>query len=417
MFKSFLFSLIILGGYGVDAQIQPESKTKKVVFIIVDGIAEDMLQHAEIPNLKRISHEGAFLPAYVGGEKGEYSETPTISAVGYNSLLTGTWVNKHNVFDNFKQFPNYHYPTIFKIFKDNFPQKKTAIYSTWIDNRKVLLGEGLADTGNFKTDIHFDGLDQDKLDFPDDNQDNNYKFIDYFVGQNAAQGIRNLAPDLTWVYLQHTDDVAHKYGDSEILNRNIKFEDQLIGEIFDAVKDREKKYSEDWLFIVTTDHGRTADGKGHGGQTDRERQTWMVTNKPEINAYAKTNRVAIVDIYPTIANFLNLKIPTEQEWELDGVDLYHGSPAFNLKAKANSDSKISLTWNVSKGTTGPAEIYYSTTNNFKKGGKDTYYKLGKVAVQNQSFSKKMDLKKSDFYKFVLLFNGKACNTWWVRSAK
>lgn len=82
--------------------------------------------------------------------KGGYSETPTISAVGYNSLLTGTWVNKHNVFGNDIKAPNYNYPTIFRLFKNQFPNKKTAVFSTWEDNRTKLIGENLDATGKIK---------------------------------------------------------------------------------------------------------------------------------------------------------------------------------------------------------------------------------------------------------------------------
>ena len=83
-----------------------------------------------------------------GREKGGYSQTSTISAVGYNSLLTGTWVNKHNVWGNDIKDPNYHYPTIFRLFKETYPTKKTAIYSSWLDNRTKLVGDGLPATGN-----------------------------------------------------------------------------------------------------------------------------------------------------------------------------------------------------------------------------------------------------------------------------
>jgi len=98
--------LILISFFSCSVSAQKKVPQKKVVFIIVDGIADDMLDKSETPNLNRIKKDGAMLKAYVGGEKGGYSETPTISAVGYNSLLTGTWVNKHNVYDNDIKAPN-----------------------------------------------------------------------------------------------------------------------------------------------------------------------------------------------------------------------------------------------------------------------------------------------------------------------
>ncbi len=71
---------------------------KKVLFVIADGIPADVLERLHTPHLDAI---GTYIRAHVGGDKGTYSETPTISAVGYNSLLTGTWANKHNVWHNY----------------------------------------------------------------------------------------------------------------------------------------------------------------------------------------------------------------------------------------------------------------------------------------------------------------------------
>src|SRR6185295_4846672 len=108
---------------------------RKAVFIIVDGIPADLIEKLPTPNLHDIARRGALLKAHVGGEKGGYSQTPTISAVGYNSLLTSTWVNKHNVWDNDIKDPNYHYPTIFRLLKKADSTKKIAVFSTWLDNR------------------------------------------------------------------------------------------------------------------------------------------------------------------------------------------------------------------------------------------------------------------------------------------
>ena len=138
------FSLIGLLAYSQHA--------KKALFIIVDGIAADVIETQPTPHLDAIASIGGYTRATMGGEKGGYSQTPTISAVGYNSLLTGTWVNKHNVWGNDIKAPNYHYPTIFRYFKDQYPTKKAAVFSTWQDNRTKLIGEGLDGTNKIQLD-------------------------------------------------------------------------------------------------------------------------------------------------------------------------------------------------------------------------------------------------------------------------
>ncbi|CAF1656943.1 unnamed protein product, partial [Adineta ricciae] len=134
-----------------------EELTRKVLFIVADGIPADVIENVSIIHMKRIQDIGAYTRAYVGGEKRMYTETPTISSPGYMSLLTGTWGNKHNVYNNHVRNPNYYYKNIFRLLKEQQPEKKIGIFSTWVKNRVKLIGEGLAEAGNITFDYKFDG--------------------------------------------------------------------------------------------------------------------------------------------------------------------------------------------------------------------------------------------------------------------
>jgi predicted AlkP superfamily pyrophosphatase or phosphodiesterase len=116
-----IFSLLFVA-------IASAQRTKKVLFVIVDGISADVIEKLPTPALDSIAAVGGYTRAHVGGEINGYSQTPTISAVGYNSLLTGTWANKHNVWGNDIAAPNYNYYTIFRLLKEKYPTKKTAIF-------------------------------------------------------------------------------------------------------------------------------------------------------------------------------------------------------------------------------------------------------------------------------------------------
>ena len=296
-----------------------QAQNKKVLFIIADGIPAIELEKANKPAFDAIINKGAYLPCYVGGEKGGVSESPTISAVGYNSLLTGTWTNKHGVVDNAIKNPNYNYPTIFKVFKEAYPNKKIGVFSTWLDNRTKLVGDGLAQTNYLQVDYHRDGYELDTLQFPHDKKAWYIHLIDEKVVAEASHVIKDSAPDMSWVYLEYTDDMGHKYGKSPELDTAISMLDKQIGSIMKAVNFREINFNEEWLVIITTDHGRDAQtGKDHGGQSDSERNTWLVINKKPAKEVVKT---AIVDIFPTIATYLDIKLPAKVAQALEGVSL------------------------------------------------------------------------------------------------
>jgi predicted AlkP superfamily pyrophosphatase or phosphodiesterase len=319
MRRNFIYLMVAgLLSFSTLAEEPTQIRTPKVVFIIIDGIPADVIESTATPAIDNIAKVGGYTRAYVGGEIGEVTESPTSSAIGYNHLLTGTWSNKHNVWTNDIKDPNYAYWDIFRIAKTHDPALQTAVFSTWLDNRTKLIGDGLERAGGKKIDYAFDGFEHDEERFPHDIRTSYIRDIDELVANEAARYIRENGPDLSWVYLQYTDNVAHFLGDGDTLKTAVIQMDDRVDSVWDAVRDREQTHEEDWLIIVTTDHGRDSkSGRSHGGQSARERTTWISTNSTALNARFHENP-AIVDILPSIATHLKLVIPPDIEQQLEG---------------------------------------------------------------------------------------------------
>lgn len=387
-----------------------QQRTRKAVFIIVDGIAADALERESLPNINSISEKGHYFRAWLGGEKGGYSQTPTISAVGYNTVLTGTWANKHNVWDNDIDSPNYSYPTIFRLLKDQYPDKKIAVFSSWLDNRTKLVGDGLPSTRNIRVDIKADGFELDTVRFPHDPQSAYMEKIDQAVAASAAAAIRTAAPDLSWVYLEYTDDMGHRYGDSPQYSQAIRLMDQKIGLIWKAIQERQQHFREDWLIVITTDHGRdAATGRNHGGQSYRERNTWIVTNQPKVNSYAKYYKPSAADILPSIAQFMEIPIPLAVRRELDGQPIFGPVALTNLEVHP-VQHYLDISW-TPLAAQQPLKIWLATTNRVKQGGSDVYIQLATVDAAKGYCLLDISPYPSGFYKVVVEGGGTMLNRW------
>ena len=389
---------------------------KKAVFIIVDGIPADVIEKLPTPAMDAIAGKEGYKRALVGGERGGYSETPTISAVGYNSVLTGTWVNKHNVRGNYGDDiakPNYHYKSVFRVLKDARPSDTIAVFSSWLDNRTKLVGERLPATGNIAVDIKYDSLEYDTITYPKDTTSLRMLHIDEAVANKAAETIRTQAPDLSWVYLEYTDDMGHTFGDSPQFYEAVKTMDQQMSRIWKAIQYRQQKFREDWLVIITTDHGRdSATGKHHGGQSDRERSGWIATNAKDLNQHFKSGKPSIADIMPTIARFMQIEIPRKDAMEIDGISITGRVDISHPTARLDN-GRIIVTWN-NLNKNGDVRLWLATTNNFKTEAEDEYKLVLSVPVKRRRAEIKVSNLKSNFYKVVFETPNQYLNRWVIQ---
>lgn len=385
------------------------AQTRKAVFIIVDGVPADMIERLHTPAIDEIAARGAYARAYTGGEVGGYSQTPTISAIGYTNLLTATWMNKHNVDGNSDLKPNYNYWTIFRIAKEQPKEFRTALYSSWTDNRTVLLGEGKPETGHLKIDFVCDGYELDTVRFPKREKDLQIFDIDEHVAREAARGIANDAPDLSWVYLWYTDDAGHFEGNGAFFDEYTLKADRQIGQIWEAVRYREEHFDEEWMVVVTTDHGRTENGYGHGGQSARERTTWVATNRP-VNSHFHSPGLAITDIAPSICRFMGFDVPRDVLWEQDGMP-FIGQVDIACMGSMPYDDDIILTWEcLNPGA--EVTVWGAADNLFRTGGKDRWIELGRVPASDECYRVEgARMPDTGFFKFVLSTPSNHLNRW------
>ena len=68
----------------------------------------------------------------------------------------------------------------------------------------------------------------------------------------------------------------------------------------------------------------------HGGQSLRERTTWISTNVL-VNAHFHSKQLAIIDIAPSISRFLHFEVPNNVLWEQDGIPFIGSVDISDLK--------------------------------------------------------------------------------------
>ncbi len=272
-------------------------QAKKVLLIGLDGVRADVLAAADTPNLDGLKASGGYSDQ-------AQTRPPTVSGPGWSSMLTGVWSDKHLVTGNNFEGNDYAtYPDFLTRLEQLNPEFDTFAVLDWPPLGTEASGGPLISDA-IDTKLNVDG---DEL---------GYAEADARSLELAIEHIVNADPDAAFVYLGNIDVVGHDNGSlSPEYRASIEAADAQVGRLMHALEQRPTYGDEDWLIIVSTDHGRRDDG-GHGGTSTLERTIFYLTSGSAAQMGVIDEQVDIVDIAVTALAHLGVDI--DPVWNLDG---------------------------------------------------------------------------------------------------
>lgn len=258
---------------------------KRVLYIGIDGCRADALtaamERGMAPQMKALSESAnglLTLRCYAGGELGTPTQQPTVSGPGWTSLLTGVWMNQHGVRDNrFIGGRFQSYPHFMRRIKEVRPTAFCASFADWPPIHDFI-ADGSRVAGREFLDVKLTRAPDAKRHFIDNPEK------DIEVRDAALKTLREHDPDVLFVYFGSVDEFGHGAidarasfsPDSTLYLNAISHVDSHVGELVRAMRARPQFAQEDWLVLITTDHGGR--GNSHGGDSDVERNIWLLAH-------------------------------------------------------------------------------------------------------------------------------------------
>ena len=278
--------------------IAAAQQRQKVLIIGIDGCRPDAMALANTPNLDALIANGIFSPDAL-------NDDITISGPGWSAILCGVWSAKHLVTGNNFTGNNYdNYPPLFYHLNLFNPAFNTASICHWAPINDYIV----QDYADYKLNV---STDQE-------------------VSTQASNYITQNDPDLLFLHFDDVDHAGHSSGftpDSPNYIAAIEGVDNFIGPVLLSIEQRPDYANEDWLIIVTTDHG--GNGFGHGGNTIEEQNVFVIASGNDIPSSVITKESMVID-----NNIFNC-LGESEALRFDGAGDYvqiPADPSFNFGA-------------------------------------------------------------------------------------
>ena len=250
----------------------PEGKTaKKAIVIGYDGCRADtltLMENARESAILTLTDNGGHaVLSYCGGVNYPYLNTQaTSTAPGWCSMLTGVWADVHGITDNGIEKSNDHLTLLTTLVEDQ-TIASSAFYVSWgghfsKENTTYWQEKQYIEEKGIAASFVCAGDDEGTFE----------NVLDDLGRENCT--------DFIFSILEYTDHEGHSTGFGL---QNPKYADAFrdaehAGKtILNTLAARATYESEDWLILITADHGGY--NRGHGHCTIQERYTFIVSNK------------------------------------------------------------------------------------------------------------------------------------------
>lgn len=280
-----------------DSDPDPAARTPKILVIGIDGVRPDVLAEVHTPNLDGLADLGAYSDRAITG-------SPTVSGPGWSSMLIGVWPEKHGVVSNDFTTNRYgEHPDFLTRLESVDPAWVTAAVVDWRPLGDTVDGGPLL-TAAIDSLVVLDGYELGWLE------------ADSLSAQAAVELLTGTDVDALFVYNGAADELSHRSGAIGPEYREaIAAADRVVGRLLGAVRSRPAYGQEDWLVIVSSDHGRTTEG-GHGGESPEEKTIPFLVSGPSVVESTLEPPPAVVDVAATALGHLGVAL--DPAWALDG---------------------------------------------------------------------------------------------------
>jgi len=292
--------------------------TKKVLLIGIDGCRADALELANTPTIDNLIANGVYSPDAL-------NDDITISGPGWSAILCGVWSNKHLSIDNSFVGTDYtNYPPLFKRIEDFDANLHTVSICNWNPINDYIV-QNYAD---YKLNVSSDSD----------------------VSLEASNYLTSNDPDMMFLHFDDVDHAGHSYGFSQNVSQYItaiEGVDALLTPIMQSISQRPNYANEDWLVLITSDHGGV--GTSHGGTSIEHQNVVVIASGNSIaqNIIRKDSSLIFDSVYNCLADTTEL--------QFDGVADYvqiPSDPIYNF----GSTQDFTIECRVRTNTTGDVAI-------------------------------------------------------------